>query len=164
MKGYTLKRWFDLVRTKGALDFKKDQQQQWGWKDVAGHSLILAGVPVRGDVLGNLYYGYAGRKAGFPGWLLQAGAGFYNGYEYARRPIKDWRDLSWVQRVKRLFEEWPRTWWRTWFDDPTDNAAIRAGIELYNHYTARGQTVDEKVLGEMLQKYGLQIQPEGAQP
>ena len=104
-------------------------------------------------MLANIYYGYAGRKAGFPSWLLQAGAGLYNGWEYAKQRIPNWESLSWTQRLVQLRKQWPWKWWSTWFDDPADNAAIRAGIELYQQYTAKGNSVSESALQEVIEKY-----------
>ena len=112
-------------------------------------------------MLANLYYGYAGREAGFPGWLLEMGAGLYNGYEYAWRKIPNWNDLSRPQWMKQLWDKWPKQWWRTWFDDPRDNAAIRAGIMLYERYTVRGLPVDEAALRAVLEVYPETYQKEG---
>ncbi len=44
-------------------------------------------------------------------------------------------------------------YWRTWFDDPVDNAAIRAGTDLYDRYTAQGRPLDEAALQEVLTQY-----------
>ncbi|NPA75329.1 MAG: hypothetical protein GXO25_04530 [Euryarchaeota archaeon] len=152
-EGYALYSWYRMVRTNGPLNFKNPQQELWEWEEIAGYFLDLAGVSVRGDVLANIYYGYAGREAGFPGWLLQAGAGFYNGYEYAKNRIPNWDDLSWRERLVPLWQEWPKQWLRTWFDAPADNAAIRAGMDIFDNYAADGQEIDEETLRRVLQDY-----------
>ena len=154
---WTISQWYELVRTNGPLDFKKDQQRVWKWLQPADHPLPLGGVSLRGDMLANIYYGYAGRKAGFPSWLLQAGAGAYNGWEHAKIRIPNWNSLSWRQRLVQLFKQWPWEWWSTWFDNPADNAAIRSGIELYQLCAAQGKPVTGSALRDILEKYSEEV-------
>jgi len=83
-----------------------------------------------------VYYGYAGREAGFPRWLLEAGAGLYNGWQYYQR-----------------HGVWPWFWRRTWFDDPIDNAAIRAGEDVYESTHAARKRVNILDIRKALREY-----------
>ena len=128
----TIPHWVGLVQGGGPWDFKPDQLDNWYQNDPdLTKPMDLAGLQVRRDAFSNIHYGYVGRSLGYPRWLLELGGG--------AAQIK-------ARRSKLSY-------WRTWFDDPVDNAAIRAGMDLYDQYTVQGKPLDENALREVLQRY-----------
>jgi hypothetical protein len=126
----TLPNWIGLVQGEGPWDFKPDQQKWFQDKDLT-KPMDLAGVQVRRDAFSNIHYGYVGRSLGYSRWLLELGGG-----------------AAQIQAGRSNL-----AYWRTWFDDPVDNAAIRVGMDLYDGYTAQGKPLDENALREALQKH-----------
>jgi len=122
--------WIKLVEGNGPWDFKVEQRTIWKWKDMT-ESMELGGLRVRRDTLANIHYGYVGRSLGYSRWFLEIGAG--------------------MAQIKAGTWKWE--YWRTWFDDPVDNAAIRAGMDLYDGYTAQGQEINVQALQEVLQSH-----------
>ena len=78
-------------------------------------------------------FGVIARAAGFSDFLSQLGAGVVNFIE-AIEPIvldkngvkKDYNKVDLSETLNREL-----SWWRTYFDDPRDNAAIKKGFEYY---------------------------------
>jgi hypothetical protein len=116
--------------SSGPWDFKVEQRTIWKWKDMT-ESMELGGLRVRRDTLANIHYGYVGRSLGYSRWFLEIGAG--------------------MAQIKAGTWKWE--YWLTWFDDPVDNAAIRAGMDLYDGYTAQGQEINVQALQEVLQSH-----------
>ncbi len=83
------------------------------------------------DVWANINYGYAGRAARFTRLelLVGAGAGQFGA------------DLIGKQEVNYN--------WRSFFDDPADQAAVRIGINLYDQH---GLTIDEVKFRQAFQR------------
>ncbi|MFO3797074.1 MAG: polymorphic toxin type 44 domain-containing protein, partial [Anaerolineales bacterium] len=118
--------WIGLVKGDGPWDFKPEQKK-WGWNNLTG-PMELAGLQVRRDAFSNIHYGYVGRSLGYSRWFLELGAG--------------------IAQIQAGDSRW--VYWKTWFDDPVDNAAIRAGMDLYDQYIAHGKQLDENALQEAL--------------
>jgi len=124
--------WVGLVKGGGPWDFKPDQITNWWPQDKnLSHSMELAGLQVRRDTLANIHYGYVGRAVGYSRWFLEVGAG-----------------IAQITAHTSNLE-----YWRTWFDDPVDNAAIRAGMDLYDKYTAQRKPMDAQTLQQVLEEY-----------
>lgn len=95
----------DKVKIGGVWDYKQDL----GWNNEykvyidGGYSYMF------GEDIGNVHYGYVG-KTYFPSLMLQSLAGL----------------------VQIAGGEVEASWYQTYFDDPNDNIAIKAGIEYYD--------------------------------
>jgi RHS repeat-associated protein len=101
-------KWKNMVQLGADWDHKKDVRERFGdWSrdDATGYLYNY-------DVWSNTHYGYVGRRAGFTATELKAGAGVAQITDHTSDP----------------------SYWRTWFDEPYDQAAIQIGIELYDTY------------------------------
>lgn len=99
----TIKIFIDLVKTGGAWDLKADIGLTTKY--------LFNNIYQSGEYIGNHHYGYMGSAIGYGSTFLQFGAGLYQ---------------IWSNSFKINYKI------TTYFDQPEDNAAIKAGINLYN--------------------------------
>lgn len=103
----------------------------WDYKNKAYKSfdigLILSDKLYVKDVPGNIAYGFTGAAAGFSADILKIMAGLNQ------------------KNKGNSVSEW--TWELSYFDDPRDQAAIQAGVDLWNKY---GKDVDAAKLKEFI--------------
>jgi hypothetical protein len=85
----------------------------WDYKAQYGSTVQYTynGLYLRGEDLGNMHYGFVGRGAGFPEWMLKSAAGAYQIYSGT----------------------WYIGWYNSYFDDPRDQYWIDYGISMYNN-------------------------------
>ena len=117
--------WRQLVRDRARYDFK--------------HRILFElretilfrtenGLPLWSEysVPGNIFYGYVGRSAGFPGWTLHTGAGYAEAVDPAHEEIRNICDVAYLppERIPTLG------------DDPIDYRGVQFGIDLWNKYGA----------------------------
>ncbi len=116
--------WRALVDNNALWDHKEEITEKYG----DGYSAYRKGYRYRFDIWSNIHYGYVGRAAGFTPLELLAGAG--------------WAHI----RANGLKPEL----WRTFFDDPYDQAAIKLGMALYDEYRLN---VDMKKFWQVFDEY-----------
>ncbi|MCO7128179.1 polymorphic toxin type 44 domain-containing protein [Sporolactobacillus shoreicorticis] len=92
------------VKSNGPWDYKHKFGSKATYK--------FRGQPKTGEQLGNTHYGYVGRAAGFNATILISVAGAYQIYS----------GTSYVG------------WYKSYFDDPSDQGQIKYGIMLWNTY------------------------------
>lgn len=85
----------------------------WDYKSVFGkdNQYLFAYKSTTGEDLGNIHYGYVGRFAGFPEETLLSVAGAYQIYSGTSS----------------------FSFYKTYFDDPKDQAAIKRGLDYYKY-------------------------------
>jgi RHS repeat-associated protein len=106
MKLEALQLWKSMVQSGAPWDHKRVILRDHGrWTSDGCFSY-------RFDIWSNIHYGYVGRMVGFSHIELLAGAG--------------------VAQVMDGTSE--RGYWRSWFDDPQDQASILIGMKLYDRY------------------------------
>lgn len=113
-------RWYNLVRTGGPWDHKKEIIEKFGyWSYDAttdnSHSY---------ETWSNIHYGYIGRASGFPQWDLLAGAGLAQ--------LKDGNSPPgyWSRRFGTIFD----ADFLAAFDESEDQEAIRIGMDLWENH------------------------------
>ena len=79
-------------------------------------------------------YGVLAKAAGMSDILMQSGAGIYNLKEAIGgfgTVLGFWTGNK--EKIERFLKGWEyeQHWWRTYFYDPRDNAAVKLGIEYY---------------------------------
>ncbi len=134
-----------FVRSGAPWDYKSDMHSRFGeWTLDAAE-----GKQYRYDIWGNMHFGFIGRAIGFSEDLLLDAAGFAQ----AVSDGKTWQDiLSHIHSLRDL-------------DQPEDQAAIRAGIALFEDFGA-GVTSDN-ILDRIRRnqaKLATQNAPEGVPP
>jgi hypothetical protein len=98
--------WFALVKPRGPWDFKVEfNSAEVRVVKLGEHTFDM-------DAVANLHYGYVGAAAGFPQKELLMAAG--------------------GAQIYKGTAKW--AYWRTYFDDPRDQRAIRLGYWLYKTY------------------------------
>lgn len=104
----------DLVESWAPYDIKR----RFSWSQDLQY--IFHGEVIDFDDTGNICFGVIAKAAGISEWIAQVGAGGYNFLEAAKG--------------NGLKEAWKyeKEWWRTFFDDPRDNEAIKKGFEYYD--------------------------------
>ncbi|MCK2157114.1 polymorphic toxin type 44 domain-containing protein [Exiguobacterium sp. 17-1] len=98
----------------GRFFAKKVQSRgPWDYKHAYGATdkYVFGGRTMKGEDLGNMHYGYVGRFAGFTATQLKTIAGVVQIY-------------STTSKVK---------WYKSYFDDPSDQTSIIRGINYYNN-------------------------------
>jgi RHS repeat-associated protein len=108
--------WISMVKSGAPWDYKKEVLERFG------PGVEVNGVVYRFDILGNIHYGFVGMAAGFGPLELKAGAGAANFWDNLKNE---------VYRGKLVSEGWL---FRSFADDPSDQAAISVGVELYTRY------------------------------
>lgn len=127
----------------------------WDFKDEIGLRLgpgiTLCGTvscydDIEYSVPGNIHFAYIGVAAGFPGWEIQAGAGYAEIADPAHDPtsqqyVGDYIPPSFFQIIG----------WTPWDlstvnfgDEPKDHQAVTLGIKLYEKYKGRMSLTDFK--------------------
>lgn len=80
-------------------------------------------------------YGILAKAAGMSDNLMQVGAGEYNLFEAigGKDTLNDIRNQEYSEALSQIKKGWEyeKHWWRTYFDDPRDNEAVKLGIEYY---------------------------------
>jgi|GEM_PF-2103609 len=124
---YMYNDFINLVQSWAPYDIKR----RYSWSEDLQY--IFDGQIIDYDDTGNMAFGVIARAAGFSDFLSQLGAGVVNFIE-AIEPIvldkngvkKDYNKVDLSETLNREL-----SWWRTYFDDPRDNAAIKKGFEYY---------------------------------
>ena len=111
--GGALATWNALVQNEAVWDFKEDIRMA-GYPEFP--AVTLGGESLRFDAVANIHYGFVGRAAGLPSWLLQSGGG-----------IAQWR--AWHETKPDNVGPVD-----TYLDDPYDNWNVLFGICLYDQY------------------------------
>ncbi|MFZ2190466.1 MAG: CARDB domain-containing protein [Candidatus Magasanikiibacteriota bacterium] len=114
---------YNHVKPGGDWDYKIEDFARFGKDPVeiadVNDSRILY------DTMGNINFGYTGKAAGLPAWMLRSGAG-----------------------AAQIVVGTSKTeWYNSYFDDPIDQMMINVGITLYEKY---GTNIDEKKLNKVL--------------
>ncbi len=81
----------------------------WDFKRTYTKYYTFDGMFISGEYIGNMHYGFVGRGAGFSRNLLSSAAGAYQIY-------------SGTSSIK---------WYKSYFDDPSDQAAITKGMNYF---------------------------------
>ena len=76
---------------------------------------------------GNMAYGVLAKAAGITDISMEVGAGLINAKEALEGSWYSNKDV--FELNKNLLRE--LSWWKTYGDDPRDNAAIKLGVEYY---------------------------------
>ena len=118
----------DLVKSWGPYDIKR----RFSWSQDLQY--IFDGRVIDFDDTGNMAYGVLAKAAGMSDILMQSGAGIYNLKEAIGgfgTVLGFWTGNK--EKIERFLKGWEyeQHWWRTYFDDPRDNAAVKLGIEYY---------------------------------
>ncbi len=100
--------WISMVKSGAPWDYKREVLERFG------PGVAVNGVVYRFDILGNIHYGFVGMAAGFGPLELKAGAGAANFWDNLKNE---------VYRGKLVSEGWL---FRSFADDPSDQAALRA--------------------------------------
>ncbi|MDF9844557.1 MULTISPECIES: polymorphic toxin type 44 domain-containing protein [unclassified Paenibacillus] len=112
---YTEKKYFGTYPLMTGEEFvaKVKSGAPWDYKLPYGYSKkwLFGGITTTGEDLGNIHYGYVGRAAGFSELVLKSAAGAYQIY-------------SGTYHVG---------WYNSYFDDPTDQAAIQRGFNYWSN-------------------------------
>ncbi|WP_232841395.1 polymorphic toxin type 44 domain-containing protein [Caldicellulosiruptor acetigenus] len=97
--------WTSKVKEGGDWDYKRI----YGWNKL--YKIIVNGriEYIHGEDIGNIHYGYTGRSLPLPAEVLCAAAGL----------------------VQILSGTWDISYYKSYFDDPKDQEAIRKGISWY---------------------------------
>ncbi|MBI3958218.1 MAG: hypothetical protein HY328_05365, partial [Chloroflexi bacterium] len=98
--------WISMVKAGADWDHKGEIREKYR------EYVQYEGYAYRFDTWSNIHYGFVGRKIGFTSTELLAGAG--------AAQIKDG-----TSNIR---------YWKSWFDEPEDQAGIRIGIEMYETY------------------------------
>ena len=118
----------DLVKSWGPYDIKR----RFSWSQDLQY--IFDGRVIDFDDTGNMAYGVLAKASGMSDNLMQVGAGGYNLWEAigGTSSIKGLLkgDEEAIKRIEKGWE-YEKHWWRTYFDDPRDNEAVKKGIEYY---------------------------------
>lgn len=93
----------------------------WDYKRAYGTTVtyVFDKIYTTGEDLGNMHYGFVGRAGGFSSTLLKSAAGAYQIY-------------SGTYHVN---------WYKTYFDDPKDQAAISRGISYWDNQSLRSSSI-----------------------
>ena len=96
---------------------------------------IFDGRVIDFDDTGNMAYGVLAKAVGMTDFLMESGAGLYNLFEAIGGfdTFKDIIDQEYLEALSQIKKGWEyeKHWWRTYFDDPRDNEAVKLGIEYY---------------------------------
>lgn len=131
----SLKAWTALVRTDAIWDFKPDIQQGLGEKDPR---IILGGDKTSFQAVANLFYGFIGSEVGFPGLVLEAGAGL------AQR--SEWKNSGSPGAVGPCNLS-------SFCDQPFDNWWINFGIYLHKLYGGKLDDLNPNTFQDTLDDY-----------
>ncbi len=115
LKGQAYELWISMVKSGAPWDYKQEVIDRFGLSVEIDHKTY------RFDILGNIHYGFVGMAAGFGALELKVGAGIANFWD--NRKNEEYR--------RKLVSE---GWLLSFGDDPSDQAAISIGIELYVRY------------------------------
>ncbi|MCM3164702.1 MULTISPECIES: polymorphic toxin type 44 domain-containing protein [Metabacillus] len=99
---YRLGMFYNLVKSNGAWDLKRKLGTKNTYK--------FKGINKTGEYIGNHHYGYMGKAIGFSDTTLKSAAGMYQ----IKSGTSNWKFIS------------------SYFDDPSDQAAITSGYTDYN--------------------------------
>ena len=119
----------DLVKSWAPYDIKR----RFSWSQDLQY--IFDGMVIDFDDTGNMAYGVLAKAAGMTDFLMESGAGLYNLFEAIGGfdTFKDIIDQEYSEALSQIKKGWEyeKHWWRTYFDDPRDNEAVKLGIEYY---------------------------------
>jgi len=132
--------WRRMVKSGAPWDYKPEVLRRFG------PSVEVNNVMYRFDILGNIHFGFVGMAAGFEAFELKVGAGIANFWD--NRKNEEYR--------RKLVSE---GWLFSFGDDPSDQAAISIGIELYEQYQL---SITVQHFYEVFSKYARFLAP-GAQ-
>ena len=79
------------------------------------------------DDTGNMAYGGLAKATGITDISMQFGAGVTNAQEALEG---NWNNNKDIFELSKVLER-ELSWWKTYGDDPRDNAAIKLGVEYY---------------------------------
>jgi len=155
----------NLVQDRAKWDFKHKIQDEFSSQaivlldNIEGYRWYEYSVP------GNIHFGFVGRAAGIPGWLLHAGASYAEIYDPAHLQIEVFGTTVCCPCPEGGVGELCRkllcaylnpAWIGSGFDDPRDWNAVETGIQLFNSgganvsftsfiqgLTMRGQSLDQ---------------------
>ena len=111
----------DLVRSWAPYDIKR----RFSWSQDLQY--IFDGKVIDFDDTGNMAYGVLAKASGMFDILMELGAGLINAKEALEGSWYSNKDV--FELNKNLLRE--LSWWKTYGDDPRDNAAIKLGVEYY---------------------------------
>ena len=106
--------WISMVQSGAPWDLKDEVLRTFG------PNVEVRGVWYLFDILGNIHYGFVGKAAGFSDLELKKGAG-------AANFVDNYRNAEYRRQVIG-------GWWKSNFDDPSDQAAISIGMDLHRKY------------------------------
>jgi RHS repeat-associated protein len=131
----SLKAWTAFVRTGAIWDFKPDIQEGLGQKNP---TISLGGYETNFQAAANLFYGFIGSEIGFPGLVLEGGAGVAQ--------QSDWKNSSSPGAVGPCN--------LTYFcDQPYDNWWISFGIYLQKQYGGKLDDLNANTFLDALNEY-----------
>jgi len=129
--------WSEKVKDKADWDHKPKIKAQFPSSvSCFNKEHLYGGYIYNHEIWSNIHYGYVGMAAGFSEWELILGAAFAHTLGELERSKSFEGDLDVV--LKKLGDNPnPMAW-----DDPKDKAAIKVGIQLYQHRPERVTTWD----------------------
>ncbi len=114
----------------------------WDFKVELGVARVdtiqLGNNPVNFQGLANIHYGYVGKAAGIPDYLLHGGAG-------ASAVYNEWMDKNTCSNFKN--------YWAYLGDEPKDYEAIDIGIYLHNAQKENVGVLTVELLNDAYRKY-----------
>lgn len=164
----------NLVQDRAKWDFKHKILEEMGRSIVLlGDNADISSWWYEYSVPGNINYGFVGRAAGIPGWLLHAGAGFAEvtdpahlqrsifGYQVKIDPpfCPEGPAGETCRKYTCPYVNW--LWIGSGFDEPRDYNAVETGIQLYDAY---GVNITFSELIDGLTARGQMLDHSGAQP
>jgi RHS repeat-associated protein len=171
-KGRALLAWTWLVKDQAKWDFKHDIRDFLRVRgDQGGIVLRSPGNPgwYEFSVPGNIFYGFVGRAAGFPGELLHGGASVAEALDPSYKQSGDVccppiclisppgmgiPPLPYCFQIGCFHLELDEL--QTLFDDPQDYATIDFGIRMYNTY---GRSLSYSQFQDYLATYSNELTP-----
>lgn len=106
-------RWSDTGNARSTFGWNEREGGSWDYKRIYGYNDLypFRGRIINGDDFGNIHYGYVGKAAGFSDYELYKAGGI----------IQKWSG------------NYKKSWYKTYYDEPSDHEAIKYGIWLFDH-------------------------------
>ena len=138
------KGWIYLVKDAAKWDFKDSIKREMLGEAITFFDNNNGFRWYEYSVPGNIFYGYIGSAAGFPGSILHGGASFAEITDPAHFPKDNSGNTCCpcpeIDQIQGIVCQligcgyYNPLWIKTGFDDPTDFNAVQLGIDLYKDY------------------------------